>query len=184
MNNYNMIWTNIIKNGLKVSNIIQNGLQVVPGRTHIFVRNYMETILRDLLEMQELTDIISYVILMHMKKSVYYLVMMASEVGGCPLPSNSTTEALVLLGAAIDSIGCWIKSLEKHVLECCHIYLFNMNKLYQKISVEITKQPSPKKKQKSLLHAIEGGWYVNKLGKKLPPLKKKRLNKISQKEED
>ena len=30
---------------------------------------------------------------------------------GYPLPSNSTIEALVLLGATMDFIGCWIKSL-------------------------------------------------------------------------
>ena len=45
MDKYNMIWTNII----------HNGLQVVPGITHLFVRNYMEKCSRDLLEMKELT---------------------------------------------------------------------------------------------------------------------------------
>ena len=30
---------------------------------------------------------------------------------GYPLPSNSTTEALDLLGATIDFIGCWLKAL-------------------------------------------------------------------------
>ena len=38
--NYNIIWTNII----------QIVLQVVPGITHLFVRNNMEMCLRDLLE--------------------------------------------------------------------------------------------------------------------------------------
>ena len=71
MKNYNMIWTNII----------HNGLQVVPIITHIFVRNYMEICLRDLLEMQELIDIISCVLLMHMKNSINNIVVMAAEVG-------------------------------------------------------------------------------------------------------
>ena len=66
-----MIWTNIIK----------NGWQVVPGITYIFVRNYMEMFLKDLLEIQELTDIMSCVLLMHMKKSINNLVMMAAAVG-------------------------------------------------------------------------------------------------------
>ena len=51
-------------------NIIQIGLKVVPGITHLFVRNHMEICLKDLLEMQELTDIISCVILMHMKNNL------------------------------------------------------------------------------------------------------------------
>ena len=55
-----------------------------------------------------------------------------------------------------------------------------MKKLFLKISVELPKPTSPKKKTRSLLHAIEGGWYVKKLGQKLPPLKKRRLSKKSQ----
>ena len=31
--------------------------------------------------------------------------------GGCPLPTNSTTEALESLCATIDFIGCWLKAL-------------------------------------------------------------------------
>ena len=61
---------------------------------------------------------------------------------------------------------------------------FNMKRLFLKILVELPKQPSPKKIRKSLLHVIGGGWYVKKLGQKLPPLKKRRLSKKSQKEED
>ena len=56
--------------------------------------------------------------------------------------------------------------------------------MFQKIPVELRKQHSPKEKCKSLLHAIGGGWYVEKLGQKLPPLKKRKLSKKSQKEED
>ena len=65
--------------------------------------------------------------------------------GGCTLPSNSTTEVLVLLGATIYFISCWLKALEQYFIELCHMYIFNMKKLFQKIPVEIPKQPSPKK---------------------------------------
>ena len=41
----------------------------------------MEMCLRGLLEMQELTDIISCVLLMHMKKLINHLVMMEAAVG-------------------------------------------------------------------------------------------------------
>ena len=59
-----------------------------------------------------------------------------------------------------------------------------MKTLFLKIPVELPKQPSTKVKNQSLLHAIGDGWYVNKLGQKLPPLNKKRLNKKSPKDDD
>ena len=59
-----------------------------------------------------------------------------------------------------------------------------MNKLFQKIPVEIPKEPIPKEKLKFLLNNITDGWYVKKLGQSLLPLKKMRLSKKSQKEEN
>ena len=90
------------------------------------------------------------------------------------MPSNSTTEALVLLSATIYFIGCCLKSLEYNVLELCNMYVFNMKKLFQKTPVELPQQPSPIKKFKSLLHAIGGDGYVKPICQKLPPPKKKR----------
>ena len=58
-----------------------------------------------------------------------------------------------------------------------------MDKLFQKIPVELTKQPSPKK-TKIVITFYWGGWFVKKLGQKLPPLNRIRLSKKSQKEED
>ena len=58
-----------------------------------------------------------------------------------------------------------------------------MNILFQKTPVKLLNQPSPKEKRKSLLHAIGGGWYVDKLGQNLPQLKKMRLSKKALKEE-
>ena len=51
-----------------------------------------------------------------------------------------------------------------------------MKELFQKIPVESPNQPSPKEKRKLLLHTIGGGWYVEKIGQKLPPLKKSKLS--------
>ena len=52
-----------------------------------------------------------------------------------------------------------------------------MVEIFKKIPVKIPNKPSPKEKRKSLLHAIGSGWYVEKLGQKLPPLKKIKLRK-------
>ena len=78
-----MLWIIETHEQLKMirTNIIQNRWQVVPGITNLFVRNYMEKCLRDLLEIQKLTDIISCVLLLHMKNSIDRLVVMAAAVG-------------------------------------------------------------------------------------------------------
>ena len=44
--------------------------------------------------------------------------------GGCPLPSNSTTRGLYLLGATMDFIGYWLKTLEHSFIEGCNMYVF------------------------------------------------------------
>ena len=48
-----------------------------------------------------------------------------------------------------------------------------MEELFHKIPVKLPNKPSPKEKRESLVHAFGGGWYVDKLGQNLPPLKKK-----------
>ena len=54
-----------------------------------------------------------------------------SSGGCCPLPTNSTTEALESLGETIDFIGCWLKSLENKCLECYHMYTNFMKELFK-----------------------------------------------------
>ena len=54
-----------------------------------------------------------------------------------------------------------------------------MAELFKIIPVKLPNKPSPKEKRKSLLNAIGGGWYVEKLGQKLPPLKKRKLRKTN-----
>ena len=48
--------------------------------THLFVNNYMETCLMNLLETQELIDIISCVILMHKEKRIHQNMIMEAAV--------------------------------------------------------------------------------------------------------
>ena len=59
-----------------------------------------------------------------------------------------------------------------------------MKELFHKIQVELTKKPSPREKRKSLLHAIGGGCYVDKLVHNIPPPKKRELIKKWKEEED
>ena len=59
-----------------------------------------------------------------------------------------------------------------------------MEELFHKIPVKLPNKPSPKEKLGSLLHAIGCAWYVDKLGQKLLPLKKSKLRREIQEEED
>ena len=71
--------------------------------------------MKNLLEMQELTDIISCALLMHMKNNMSEYDNGIS-IGGYPIKFNSTTEALVSLSVSIYFIGCWMQGLEKQLL--------------------------------------------------------------------
>ena len=67
--------------------------------------------------------------------------------GGNALPSNLTTEALVLLSATMDFIDCWIKCLEKNSLEFSNMYFKTMECMFHKIAVELPKSLSHKEKR-------------------------------------
>ena len=116
--------------------------------------------------MQELIDIISCVLLMHMKKIPSEHDDGSSD-GGYPVPSNLKTEALVSQSETIYFIGCWLQAFE-FFLERCNIYIFPMKIFFQK-PVELPKTNNTKEKHQSLLYAIGGGWYVKKLSENLPP---------------
>ena len=67
----------------------------------------------EFLENQELTDIISCVLLMHTKEKNPTKHDYGISGGGYPIPLNPTTEALVLLIATINFIGFCLQALEK-----------------------------------------------------------------------
>ena len=52
-----------------------------------------------------------------------------------------------------------------------------MEKLFRKTSVKLPNKSSTKEKRRYLFHAIGGSWYVEKLGQKLPPVKKSKVRK-------
>ena len=85
-----------------------------------------------------------------------------------------------MLSATIYFIGCWLKALEQNLLEIWHIYIHAMKKMFLEIPFRLPKPYIPREKHKSLLHAIGGDWYMNKLIQKLQPLKKIKLIKTLQ----
>ena len=55
------------------------------------------------------------------------------------------------------------------------MYFETTKNTFQKTPVELPKPLSHKEKGQSLLHAIGGGWHMNKLNENLPPLKKRKF---------
>ena len=130
MNIYNMIW----------KNIIHNGYQVVPGITHLFVRNYMEMCLKDLLEMQELKDIISCVLLMHNKNwSIRTLWWKKRWWLSTTIKFNKRS----ICFAWCNHIFHWLlaESLRTKFARTLSYVCFYYENLFQKIPVELPKQP-------------------------------------------
>ena len=56
--------------------------------------------------------------------------------------------------------------------------------MFHKIPVELPEPSSPKLKHQSLLHAIEGGLYMDILSQSLPTLNKRKLIKKAQENKD
>ena len=65
-----------------------------------------------------------------------------SSGGGYALPSNSTTEALVLLIETIDFIDFCLQDLEQNSLERSNIYVETMKNMFKKIPVQLPKPVS------------------------------------------
>ena len=51
---------------------------MVPDITHIFVQNYMEQYLKNILGMQEITDITLRILLVHMRNNSHHLLMIVA----------------------------------------------------------------------------------------------------------
>ena len=65
--------------------------------------------------------------------------------GGCPLPTNPTTEASELLCATIYFTVCWLKTLEHNFLERCNLYTHNMEEFFRKSMLNFLISPFQRK---------------------------------------
>ena len=108
-------------------------------------KNYMENCFNNSLDMQELIDIISCVLLMHTKQNSSEHDDVVSG-GGYPIPSNSTTEELVSLSATIDFIGCCLQALEHNLLERCNMFFFAIKNYFRKSQLNFLNQILLRKK--------------------------------------
>ena len=84
----------------------------------------------------------------------------SSSDGGNALPSDSTTELLISLGATIYFIDCWIEFFDHNYLSLSDMYVENMKGFLKKISAQIPKSLFLKEKRQLLLHDIGVYWKI------------------------
>ena len=141
-------------------------------------KKYIETCLESLLEMQELADIISYVLLMHTKNQSIRTWLWKHKWW---LTTTIKLNNRSIRFAQCNHIFHWFsdKSLRTQCARTLS-YVYICYDFFLKIPVELSKTYIPKEKHQSLLYAIGGGWYMNKLIQKLPTINKRTLIKTSQ----
>ena len=117
---------------------------MVPGITHSFVQNYMEQCLKNILEMQELTNIILYILLMHMRNNSPY-----DDINGVgtEIPLDSKTWALSWLGETFDLNDSWLKGFDQNYQDRPNMYIEDMKDLFNKIPVQLPKPLNHKEKR-------------------------------------
>ena len=59
-----------------------------------------------------------------------------------------------------------------------------MKDMFKQIPLTVIKALSPKQKVQKLMTEIGGGWYLEKVTKGLPPLRRPKLSKRAQAKED
>ena len=103
---------------------------MVPGITHICVKNYMEQCLKNI--RNERTDIYNIMCCIdeHKKQQPSYVYYVISG-GGKKIQPNLTTEALDSLGAAFDFIYFWYNDLVK-TIKLDQICIVNLCKSFLK----------------------------------------------------
>ena len=119
---------------------------MVPGMTHLFVKKLHGTVFERYIRHAR-TD--KYKLMCYIdshEKHQPSSIDDGKSGGGSALPSNSTTEALILLSATIDSIDCCLKLLYHSYLERSNMYIETMKGLFQKIPVQLPKPKIIKEK--------------------------------------
>ena len=73
------------------------------------------------------------------------------------------------MGATLDIIDVWLKR--------CVAYTNAMKDIFKQMPQNIIKSLTPKQKVQKLMTDISGEWYMKKIDKELPQLKKSKLSK-------
>ena len=100
------------------------------------------------------------------------------------VPKNATTKALNALGATLNFIDIWLKLFVENYDAGCVAYITAMKEMFKQIPQTMIKSLTPKQKVQKLTTNIGGRWYTGKSAKGLPTLKRSKISKKSQYNQD
>ena len=95
-----------------------------------------------------------------------------------------TTEALEAFGTTLYFIEMWIKLLDNNYDARRVSYITAMKYMSKQIPTTMTKPLSPEQKVHKFMTQIGGEWYMEKITKRLPPLRRQKLTKTLQDKEN
>ena len=107
-----------------------------------------------------------------------------SSIGDRVIPDNATTKALEALGATINFIDIWLKLFLGNFNARCDAYINAMKDMFNKIPQTIKIAFTSKQKVQKLMTDIGGGWYMKNSANILPPLRRTKPSKKSQRRQD
>ena len=81
---------------------------------------------------------------------------------------------------ALIFIEIWIKLLEYNYDARCVAYRTAAKEMFKQIPTRMIKPLIPRKKAQKIITEIDGGWYMERIDKVLPPLKIPKPIKKSQ----
>ena len=83
------------------------------------------------------------------------------------------------MGTNLNFIDCWFGLFHYNYEIRCGMYNKATKKLFKLIPTMKPKPLSQDLKHQKLLTEIGGGWYMEKMTKGLPPLRRQKLSKIT-----
>ena len=107
-----------------------------------------------------------------------------SSPGDIEIPIDATVKALNSLGATFNFIDIWLHNFCRNYFDRSESYTAAMIEMFKTIPPNVGKPLTTREKNQKLITDIGGGWYLEKCQKGIPPLKRTKLGKKSQKRQD
>ena len=100
-----------------------------------------------------------------------------SSIGYRTLPNDATIKTLKSLGATFNFIDICLKLFRGNYCARSESYINAMKEIFMQIPQNVERKLTSKEKTQKLLTDIGGGWYLAKIARGIPPLKRTKLSK-------
>ena len=98
-------------------------------------------------------------------------------IGDRSIPKYATTKLLKALSYTLNFIDTRLKLFPDNYDARCDAYVNAMKDMFNQIPQTMSQPLTIKQKFQKLMIYIGGGWYMEKIAKRLPPLKRSKISK-------